>query len=292
MTIPKIIHCIAPKDKSLWHPFWHVCNESWQSKFIDFEFKFWNDQEDIDKLIHSYYPEFSSLYNLFPFQIMKIDFARLCILHKFGGIYMDMDYYVYKNFYDKLDGRVGFLENLTEEYTSASCENSLMYSLEKHELLYELMKYVKACFIHHRNQFQLDNKNFRSVENDKAINNTTGSGMITEGTKYFKKYFDIKLLDCKTFNNRPGSFDYSFYGKHLHTSLWGNEYCINQPTHIIFCNGMMYQAHSNEIDQIKHKDCLVIKIEDFNVMNDYTDGKYLKSDNLEEIKTLIKNSYL
>lgn len=291
MTIPKIIHQIAPEDKTKWHPFWLICQQSWHKHFKNFEYKIWNDKEDIDTFVHSNYPEFSNLYESFQVQIMKIDFVRLCILHKYGGVYADMDYFVYKNFYNQFKKDIGFLENLTEEYTSARYENSLMYSTPGNQLLYELMKYAKTCFIHHRNLFKKQDNNWRTIENDKIVNNTTGSGMISEGVKFFQKYFDIHALDCKTFNNRPASYNKSFFGKHVHTSLWGNEYCNNQPTHLLIKNGMIYQTFYDNNVVLNNNDKFLL-VSDFNMYQDYTNKNYLKNKNLEQLKTFLKKSYL
>ena len=94
-----IIHHIAPENKSSWHPLWIKCYESWKKVFGNkFEFKLWNDKEDIDRLVKNKYNKFYDIYRSFPAHIMKIDFARLCILHSYGGIYSDMDVFCYKDF--------------------------------------------------------------------------------------------------------------------------------------------------------------------------------------------------
>tara|TARA_R110002020_G_scaffold94773_1_gene227735 strand:+ start:1111 stop:1722 length:612 start_codon:yes stop_codon:yes gene_type:complete len=54
------------------------------------ELRFWNEEE-VEELIETDYPEFWDTYQEFPQKIMKVDFARYIILHKFGGIYLDMD---------------------------------------------------------------------------------------------------------------------------------------------------------------------------------------------------------
>ena len=54
------------------------------------ELRFW-DEEQISKLIEIDYPEFFPTYQEFPHKIQKVDFAKYILLHKFGGIYIDMD---------------------------------------------------------------------------------------------------------------------------------------------------------------------------------------------------------
>ena len=97
--IPKIVHHIAPSDKIDWHYKWEDCFLSWTEHFSDFEHIMW-DNEDIEKLISEDYPWYLDIYNSYDRNIKRYDVARLLILYKYGGIYADMDYVVYKNFYE------------------------------------------------------------------------------------------------------------------------------------------------------------------------------------------------
>lgn len=101
VSIPKIIHQTAPSDKSKWHSDWFICQESWKKHFPDFEYKMWTDEDNL-KLIETDYPWFLETYKKYPKKINRIDIIRYFILHKYGGIYADMDYMCFKNFYNKL----------------------------------------------------------------------------------------------------------------------------------------------------------------------------------------------
>lgn len=83
-----VVHLIAPKDKTKWDIIWVRCYESWKKKY---DVVLWNDNEDLDNFIREHYIQHYNFFSRLPYQIMKLDFARLCILHKFGGIYADMD---------------------------------------------------------------------------------------------------------------------------------------------------------------------------------------------------------
>jgi mannosyltransferase OCH1-like enzyme len=87
MTIQKIIHQtwktrqLSERQKS-----W---TESWRIKNPVFEYKFYNDI-DCFKFISNNYPEYLDLYeDLKP--VEKADVFRYLILHKYGGIYADID---------------------------------------------------------------------------------------------------------------------------------------------------------------------------------------------------------
>lgn len=285
-----LIHQIAPKDSSVWHPFWSKCHDSWKQHY---EVILWNDQEDIDNLIKDHYPAYWNLYQAFPFHVMKIDFVRYAILHKFGGIYADMDVFCYQQIPETyLTKPFVAIGNITEEYTSARYENSMMYSEKDNSFLLNLMSYVKVLFINSRSQFEKPYR--RTVKNDNLINNITGSGMLEI---IMNTFGETGFFPCETFNNRPASYDPSFYTKHAHSSIWGKEYINKQDyNQLIFMDGIMYQIDkvSDRLKQlIKHEPHYVLPAHDFNFMFDYTNGAYLKPDTeLTELKTYIKNAHV
>ena len=99
--IPKIIHQTAPADKSKWNPEWYRCQETWKKYFPEPEYKhiLWDD-DDLANFIKSEYPTYYDIYTSYDKNIKRIDMARYFILYKYGGIYADMDYMCFKNFYD------------------------------------------------------------------------------------------------------------------------------------------------------------------------------------------------
>ena len=46
------------------------------------------------ELIRVYYPWFLEVYDSFEKNVMRADAARVFYMHKFGGIYMDLDFEV------------------------------------------------------------------------------------------------------------------------------------------------------------------------------------------------------
>jgi hypothetical protein len=283
-----IVHQIASDDPSIWHPFWSKCHESWKEHY---EVVLWNDQEDIDNLICDHYPKWLNLYQAFPFHVMKIDFARLAILHRYGGLYADMDVFCYQKIPDEYFTKSFMaLENLTEEYTSARYENSMMYSEKDNPFLLDIMNYVKILFINSRSHFEKPYR--RTVKNDNLINNITGSGMLEAGMKTFGQ---SGFFPCAIFNNRPAAYDKSFYTKHAHSSIWGKEY-VNKQDHnqLVFMDGVMYQVDqvSGKLKElIQHESHYITTTQDFDFRYDYTDGSYLKPDSdLKEFNTYIQDT--
>jgi len=283
-----IVHQIAPKDTSLWHPFWDKCYQSWKQHH---EVILWNDQDDIDGIIRDYYPQYWNLYQAFPFHVMRIDFARLAILHRYGGLYADMDVFCYQpipSAYAKKDFLA--LENTMTEYTTARYENSIMAAKENNPFLIQLMDYVKMLFINSRHCFEKPYR--RTVKNDNLINNITGSGMITAGMESFRQ---TDSFPCQQFNNRPAAYDRSFITKHAHSSIWGEEYIDKQTANeLIILDGIMYQVDhvSDKLkDLLKHENHHILPASQFDFMIDYTDGVYLRDNiNTNEINRYIQNA--
>ena len=296
--IPKIIHHIAPEDRSVWHPFWHKCRQSWIDQFPDYEHKLWNDQEDIDDLVCTRYPQYWNLYKAFPVHIMRIDFARLCILHQYGGIYADMDYYCYQNFESDLQEHdIYLVENLTEEFTSATVENSLMAAVPNNKFFLDTMGYVQACFIQFRNGLTIKGKgNWRNPQFDYYINNTTGSGMLSVARdSYGQAHYDIGHFNTAEFNNRPSAYTDFLKTKHVHTSLWGEDQVRSDTTREILlvdgnaCTMSVVPDHARQ--QLTDTDH-VVDFNSYDFYTDYTHNKYLQQDhsNLEQVKTWIRES--
>jgi mannosyltransferase OCH1-like enzyme len=98
MPIPYIIHQLAPANKDVWDPKWHMCQTSWleaidnckkQGVFI--QYKLWSDEE-LDQFVKTKFQVLYDMYRKYPYHIMRIDLARYLILYTMGGIYADMDY--------------------------------------------------------------------------------------------------------------------------------------------------------------------------------------------------------
>ncbi len=141
--IPKIIHQTGP-DPEKWHPIWKECSETWKSTFPDFQYMYWTD-DGLRNLVKEKYSEFLDLYDSFPYHIMRVDFARFCILHSYGGIYADLDIYCYKNFYDLLKRDLYILESWS--CWGEKVQNSLMVSSPNQEFWEKCMFYSGVKFL-------------------------------------------------------------------------------------------------------------------------------------------------
>lgn len=260
--IPKIIHQTAPSDKSTWHPLWEQCQHSWKENFPDFEYRLWSD-EDIDELIKEQYTQFWDMYSNFPAHIMKIDFVRFAILHHCGGIYADMDYYCYQNFYDELSGAAYVVEN---PYGNDPFENSLMCSAKGAEFFmkcmelslerYEYTKKVNPDMLTNVSIISKDKK-FGLVLRPYIVFYITGTQLISSAYRKYK--YLVSPLSGMLFNNNDVSYDPMYKAKHVHTGLWGQE------------NIELAEDLKDSYANLRN-----IPIEQFDFYHDYSNGKYLK----------------
>ena len=220
MTIPRIIHHIAPKNKDTWHPVWDRCYPTWQQHFPDHEHMLWNDQEDIDDLVRSDYPEYWQLYQDLPVHINRIDFARLCILHKYGGIYCDMDMFCYRNFADELTHPLHVVE---APYGDEFLENALMCSEPGHEFWSDCMQLSKDQFysqVQHR-QIKVPFNNDRATQF--ILTTVAGPNLICRVWRSWHQTGQVKTLPGVLYNNHGMSYHPEYRTKHMMTGMWGRE---------------------------------------------------------------------
>jgi mannosyltransferase OCH1-like enzyme len=65
--------------------------DSWKNMNPDWNYMFWTD-EDNERLIRDDYPSFWETFQKVEKGVVKSDLCRILYLHKYGGIYADMDF--------------------------------------------------------------------------------------------------------------------------------------------------------------------------------------------------------
>ena len=232
MSIPKIIHQIAPANKDDWHPLWLKCCQTWQKHFPDFDYKLWNDEDDIDKFVRDYYPQYYNIYLEFPLHIMRIDFARLFILHHYGGIYADMDVYCHSNFYEQLEkdlclgGEMDFINynynyNTYRAYVETSIKtevsNYLMCSTKNHSFLLTYADYIIKQIQKFNSIPSWDIKKLNNRED--LVIESSGPCALYKSLLLTGYLSQVQILDYKKFN-RPDDCTSVVYTEHFNTIMW------------------------------------------------------------------------
>lgn len=201
--IPKIIHHICPVDFKKWNSKWLICYESWLRLFPkgEYEHMHWDD-EDLEQFISKNYPWFLEVFVNYDVNIKRYDIARVFLLYHYGGIYADMDYIVYKNFFDELpQDKVSIPESPYK--WNEHIQNSFMISPPKHNFW---LVVIDECY--NRTQWN--------------VFSATGPQLLTP--MYFKFPNLVNVLPHELYN--PNVYDDSsydpekIYAKHLLTTVW------------------------------------------------------------------------
>ena len=221
MTIPKIIHQTY-KNYNL-PDIYKMCQTEIKRLHNDFEYRFYTD-DDMDILMKTDFPEYYDKFNELPRMIMKIDMFRYFLMYKYGGLYADMDYLMFKPF-DLLNEKVVIPTNrdLDNNNNLTSLGNCIFASQPNHPYWKSLMDTL----------FTIDRTKL-DYDTDKNIDgNVLGTGpmfVFAMWKKYSKINDDIcvskrSLFHPPTKNNNQyieGLKKDGCYGMHICTGLWRN----------------------------------------------------------------------
>lgn len=205
-SLPKIIHQQGYEDVSTWPEMWTQCRGTWLKHFPESEYRhmLWNESSKID-FIRVHYPWALESYMRLPKEIMRCDVARLLILHKYGGIYGDLDYQVNRNFYDQLPSdKISIIESKSE--MDGGTQNSLIASPPNKQIWIEL---VTAMF---------NNPKTYLVTSESPkwdIINTTGPKIISTFLKNASEMIHILPMRDYQHHRKGKSF-----GTHKYSSVW------------------------------------------------------------------------
>lgn len=190
----KIIHQVwfgtMPNKKAAAKDFEKMAKyrNSWKEKNPNWLHHIW-DKKLAEKLVRKHYPGHYSMYFKFRYDIQRCDMVRYCFLHRYGGLYADMDYYCCVPFEDVLfryrnDFYLVQTPNRSGDYVS----NSLMFSKPNHRfwpaLLVELEKSQNPPLYYSRHL---------------VIMFTAGPGIVNRVYHRLKKRFNLKSWPSKYF---------------------------------------------------------------------------------------------
>ena len=220
--IPKIIHQIAPADKSRWHPIWTRCQPSWKEHFPEFDHRLWEDQTQINEFVRDNYPQYYQMFMEFPAHIMRVDFIRFCILHRYGGIYADMDMFCYRNFHNELTHPLHIIE---APYGEEFLESSLMLSAPNHPFWLDCMELSREVFYEtvQKHEIKIPFNDNRAVQY--LLQSACGPNLICRVWRKWakKKPSMLKTLPGVLYNNHGMSYHSEYRTRHLMTGMWGKE---------------------------------------------------------------------
>lgn len=285
MNVPKIIHHIAPLDKERWHPIWDYCYPTWKERFSNFEHRLWNDHTDIDTLVRNFYPDYWQLYQDLPTHINRIDFARFCILHKYGGIYADMDVYCYKNFYDEINAELQIVE---APYGVEFLENALMVSIPNHQFWIDCMDLSKKQFYEVVSKKNIDLQFFNNIATQHILTTLSGPNLVC---RTWRKWVNrgVKTLPGILYNNHGMSYHPEYRTRHMLTGMWGKEAIENLKKHSDEGSFKKFLEKQFLTECKKYSNLNIDSLKNFNFYYDYTNGGMKTFFNLDFLRSDVDN---
>jgi mannosyltransferase OCH1-like enzyme len=138
----KIIHQIwfgtipNKKEAKLQYNSLRYCRESWVLQNPSWHRIEWNREMTI-QLVSLFYSEYFDLFSKYRYKIQQCDFIRYLILYRYGGWYVDMDYFCnapLDRVMNLFPNSIYFVQspNKTLVQDDDHISNSLMYSVPKH----------------------------------------------------------------------------------------------------------------------------------------------------------------
>lgn len=182
----------------------------------NYTYKMWNLAKCV-KLIQTHYPKYMKLWNSFTLPIQKADFVRYCILHKYGGIYIDCDIHPLKSL-DELFKKDYFFVTWHDDKKKLPY-NAVMGSQQNEEIFVEIMKHCEESFK------KASKQEIYKIWKGRFVFQTTGHRMlqrVLEKHKVNKKKYVLDILRIKKKDGKIISGKNPYF-EDSNASVWFNK---------------------------------------------------------------------
>lgn len=215
--IPRIIHQTWKTEEL--PPQWAEVREGCARLMPDYEYMLWTDAISRE-FIEKEYPWFLPTFDAYPHNIQRADAIRYFVLHKYGGVYMDLDIGCQK----RLDSLLRF-DLILPKTIPVGVSNDLMFSVPGHSfmdlLIRSLNKFNHRFFTHYATvMFSTGpmfvstlHRVFASVHEKVAPSDAQQPGRGFQGIRVLPKSLYGKNLEP---DQVPDSFFVHMYGSSWH----------------------------------------------------------------------------
>jgi mannosyltransferase OCH1-like enzyme len=167
----------------------------------------------MDEFVQLHLP---ALYNVFiqiPVSIVKLDIFRLILIYIEGGIYLDLDIFVYKNFYDTLSHTVSIQETIESIKPLETIQNALICGAPNNS-------YIKKCIevAIKRAEIIMNHTPHKELHPD-LVKYIAGPNLMGDVYNNFDDKTQIQWLPNHLYNPELHDFNGEAYCKHLMTGL-------------------------------------------------------------------------
>eukprot|EP00930_Biecheleria_cincta_P047203 TRINITY_DN3266_c0_g1_i2.p1 TRINITY_DN3266_c0_g1~~TRINITY_DN3266_c0_g1_i2.p1 ORF type:complete len:298 (+),score=42.96 TRINITY_DN3266_c0_g1_i2:81-974(+) len=217
-AIPHVLHKQASgTDESEWPKVWRICLLSWQRIYHDWDLRVWKD-EDVDRLVKQSYPEHWSWFSALPHKIMREDAGRAFILHAYGGVYSDMDMYVYKKLPFPQTGQVAVIT--AENARGEIMQNSLMASPPKHPFWEAAFLQMKTFLQQNPHTWTTTKFKGSSGFADYVVEGT-GPNMLKNTVQRYGLQQMVAILGPQSeYQGHPNCSPETCFARHVQTGCW------------------------------------------------------------------------
>ena len=197
--IPRILHQFwdtskIPTDFEEWI-------HSWIFRHPDWEYYFWTDDE-VRKLISKHYPEHEALYKSYPGMLYRANAMRYFVLHRYGGVYADLDVEALRPIDFWLQGPHNCflsLENFEHAYFHYEAEdpvvmNTIMACRPDHPFYSTLIDELPA-FKHKKDTLHANGPFFLNSMYKKYSKDSPKDPVLAVHPKFFLPTFDPVILE-------------------------------------------------------------------------------------------------
>lgn len=143
-AIPSFIHQTwkdANPPPGLFKPEWIA---SWKSAHPGWRYRLWTDADN-RRLIQEAFPWFLDTYDAYPLDIHRADAVRYFILHRFGGVYVDLDFQSLRSISPLLASSRLVLGLMGQDKTFPDAiPNAFMASVPQHPLWPHMFEALRA----------------------------------------------------------------------------------------------------------------------------------------------------
>lgn len=154
------------------------------------------------------YPIFQSI----PVKIIKLDLFRFLVLYTIGGIYLDLDIFVYKNFYDNLDHNVAIQQTVVGLEHDEIIQNALICASPKDPFILECINESIGRIKH-----LLSNLEVLNASDPNVIKSMAGPYLMSDVYQKYEPKSSVQVLPNTLYNPSTLHFSSEHYCKHLMT---------------------------------------------------------------------------
>ena len=220
MSIPKIIHNTY-KDHNL-PAVYKKCQTEIKKLHPYFDYRFYTD-DDMDRLMKKEFPEYYAKFNELPRMIMKIDMFRYFLMYRYGGLYTDMDYLMFKPF-DLLNEKVVIPCNRENERGEPVCLGNCIFASQPNHPFWKSLMDTLFTIDRRKIDYSID----KNIDGDVL---GTGPMFVFDMWKKYSKSEDDICVSKRILFHPPTKTnkhymeelkDNGCYGMHVCTGLWRN----------------------------------------------------------------------